>query len=159
MRGLGRSLCIINKLFNTSPSEPWLPRLHIVFLPYGAGASGRAGPCRPHLACSLCGRQSLVQGGATVLDDDLGPVCVFGSEVERVVMAPERTAMAAYRSAEVVRLSMPRPAVGRQLQPPRPGKGRTPRPAQCLEEPGQQGTRWKRPQSRYDFYFLCRSFF
>lgn len=109
MRGLGRSLCIINKLFNTSSSEPWLPRLHIVFLPYGAGTSGRAGPCRPHLACSLCGRQRLAQGGATVLDDDLGPVCAFGSEVERLVMVPERTVMAACRSAEVVRLSLPRP--------------------------------------------------
>lgn len=29
--------------------------------------------------------------------------------------------------------------------------------AQCLEELGQQGTQRKRPQSRYDFYFLCRS--
>lgn len=33
-----------------------------------------------------------------MLDDDLGPVCAFGSEAERVVMVPERTAMAAYRS-------------------------------------------------------------
>lgn len=58
-----------------------------------------------------------------MLDDDLGPVCAFGSEVECLVMVPERTVMAACRSAEVVRLSMPR-VVGRQLQPP--GKGRTP---------------------------------
>lgn len=109
MRGLGRSLCIINKLFNTSASELWLPRLHIVFLPYEAGTSGRAGSCRPHLACSLCGRQSLAQGGATVLDDDLGPVYAFGSEVERMVTVSERTVMAAYRSTVVVRLRMTRP--------------------------------------------------
>jgi hypothetical protein len=49
-RDAGRSLCIINKLFNTSASEPRLPRLHRVFLPYGAGApaGGRAtGPSSP----------------------------------------------------------------------------------------------------------------
>lgn len=44
-----------------------------------------------------------------MLDDDLGPVCAFGSEVERMVTVPERTVMAAYRSTVVVRLRMTRP--------------------------------------------------
>lgn len=59
-----------------------------------------------------------------MLDDDLGPVCVFGLEVERVVMVPERTAMTAYRSAEVVRLSMPRAGRGKAASAAPPGKGK-----------------------------------
>lgn len=77
-----------------------------------APASGlAAGPSGPHLVCSPRGRQSLAQGGATVLHDDPGPVCAFGSEAERVV--PERTVMAACRSAEAMRLSIRSPGRGK----------------------------------------------
>lgn len=40
-----------------------------------------------------------------------GPVCAFGSEAERMV--PERTVMAACRSAEVMRLSAQNPGRGK----------------------------------------------
>lgn len=65
-----------------------------------------------------------------------------------MVMVPERTVMAAYRRMDLVRLER---LEQRQFSSPREGKDTA---AECLNEPDQQGTRWKRPQSRYDFYFL-----
>lgn len=72
-----------------------------------------------------------------------------------MVMVPDRTMMAAYRSTEVVRLDHlePRPSKGSIRC--REGKDTAAAAAAyCLKEADQQGTRWKRPQSRYDFYFL-----
>ncbi|CAO2583731.1 hypothetical protein LEMLEM_LOCUS2870 [Lemmus lemmus] len=62
----------------------------------------------------------MAQWGATVLIDDLGPMCALGSEAERT-------------------------AEQRRFSSPQEGKDTA---AQCLNEPDQQGTRWKRPQNR-----------
>lgn len=91
-----------------------------------------------------------------MLDEDLGPLCAFGSESTRVrvVMVPEHTVTAACRSTEVVRLSMPRPWEGSFS---RPGKGRTPKRSAWRSRASRE-LGGRDPKAGMISYFLCRSF-
>lgn len=79
-----------------------------------------------------------------MLDDNQGPVSAFSSEAERT--------MAACWSAEVMRLSIRAQTKARQLPSPLEGKDTA---AQCLKEPDQQGTRWKRHQEASMIFISC----